>query len=72
MELGALSYLAPRVKPNPGETHTFDNPAKDVTVAYHRDRGDELRTGHDDPEEFDYVWDGEKWNLSSKGYLTKL
>lgn len=36
---GSLSYLAEKcTKP---EGHTFDNPAKDHCVYYHRDRGDD-------------------------------
>ena len=63
LALGDLSYLSERVKPNPGESHSFANPNYDITCAYHRDRGEELRTGHDSPEEYDYVWNGEKWQL---------
>ena len=36
--LGSLSVLGPRVVPEPDEAHSFDQPVKDVTVAYHRDR----------------------------------
>jgi hypothetical protein len=36
--LGGLSILGPRVVPEPDEAHSFDQPVKDVTVAYHRDR----------------------------------
>ena len=72
LELGALSYLAPKVKPEPGERHSFDRPAPDVTVAYHRDRGEKLMVGHDSPEEYDYVWDGEKWNLKDDYSVTPL
>ena len=73
LALGALSSLGKKVKPEPGSTHTFNNPQRDVTVAYHRDRGDKLLTGHDDGEEYDYVWDGEKWNLQvSRGTLVAL
>lgn len=71
MALGAISYLAPKVKPDEGVAHSFDKPAKDVVVAYHRDRGDELQLGHDDGEEYDYLWDGERWYLSDGG-LTEL
>ena len=40
--LGSISSLKPLVAPPEGATHTFDNPLEDVTVAYHRDRGEEL------------------------------
>ena len=42
LALGDLSSLDERVKPNENEAHTFDNRADGVTVAYHRDRGEEL------------------------------
>lgn len=65
MELGAISYLAPKIKPDEGQSHSFNNPAPDVVVAYHRDRGEPLQTGHDDPEKFDYLFDGTKWTYKS-------
>lgn len=40
--LGSLSTLRERVKPLDWERHSFDNPLEDVTVAYNRDRGEEL------------------------------
>ena len=40
INLGDLSSIRERVKPNKEEIHTFDNPLKDVTVAYYRDRGE--------------------------------
>lgn len=41
VKLGNLSSLAPKILPNKkkGE-HTFENPQKDVTVFYGRDRGE--------------------------------
>ena len=42
IELGSLSSLRERIKPNENETHSFEKPLCDVTVAYHRDRGEEL------------------------------
>lgn len=42
ISLGAISYLAKYVAPvNENSTHSFDDPDDDVTVAYHRDRGEE-------------------------------
>lgn len=69
--LGDISYLAPRVKPNPGEKHTFNEPAKDenghidVTIAYHRDRGEPL-SFTDVPQEYNYVFNGKKWKLEEE------
>ena len=40
--LGALSALRERLAPEPGEPHSFENPAEDVTIAYARDRGEPL------------------------------
>jgi hypothetical protein len=40
MELGSISYLGIWIRPLPNEPHSFASPAKDVTVAYHRDRNE--------------------------------
>lgn len=40
--LGDLSILKENVAPADGEKHDFKNPAEKVTIAYHRDRGEEL------------------------------
>lgn len=42
LALGDISSLDERVKPNENEVHSFENPLKNVTVAYHRDMGREL------------------------------
>lgn len=44
LSLGGISVLAPRVTPNTDENHSFDHPVRDVVIAYHRDRGEELET----------------------------
>lgn len=63
--LGSISSLKPLVAPPEGATHTFDNPLEDVTVAYHRDRGEELSIkvhgkvqgfANSDIEEYGYVF----------------
>lgn len=70
--LGGLSSLEQRIAPNENEVHTFDNPIKGVTVAYHRDRGEELEIMHfTDCEsminegigyiEYFYVWYNGAW-----------
>jgi len=43
LRLGHLSSLGESLEPPPGVRHTFDHPAKSVTVAYHRDRGEDAR-----------------------------
>lgn len=62
LSLGNLSYLEERVKPDPEEDHSFERPAKGVTVAYHRDRGEDLEFS-DDRESYNYVFDGKNWQL---------
>jgi hypothetical protein len=42
VKLGSLSSLGSLVEPAAGQTHTFDSPAEDTTVAYHRDRGEDM------------------------------
>ena len=74
LSLGSISQLHPRLVPNLGDTHTFDNPAKNVTVAYHRDRGEAMSTttfpsldvmvenvAHQLGVEFVYIWDSNEW-----------
>lgn len=40
--LGDLSSLRERVAPSVGESHTYDKPVDDITIAYHRDRGEAI------------------------------
>lgn len=42
LNLGDISTLGERIAPNSDEEHTFENRVKDVTVAYHRDRGEPM------------------------------
>ena len=41
VELGDMSFLAPKVHPTPGSGHSFDNNENDVTIFYGRDRGED-------------------------------
>lgn len=80
--LGSLSYIAPRIKPNEGEEHSFECPAKDVTVAYHRDRGEDMQFYEYDSidkflyEMYDstswieylYLWDNGAWKVYEREY----
>lgn len=62
IELGNLSFLDERIKPEPGEKHSFKHRAPGVTLAYHRDRGDELCfTGT--PQQYNYIFNGETWKI---------
>lgn len=65
--LGDISILEPLIEPDvPGVEHSFDKPALCVTVAYHRDRGEEFRAprvdasvdsfSRSDIEEYGYVF----------------
>lgn len=38
IQLGDISQLKSKLAPRPFQRHSFDNPAKGVTLAYHRDR----------------------------------
>lgn len=42
MSLGDISILERHVFPDTTKQHDFNNPQCDVTIAYHRDRGEEL------------------------------
>lgn len=42
VNLGDLSSLKKRLSPDKHEIHSFEKPINDVTVAYHRDRGEDL------------------------------
>ena len=42
VKLGSLSSLGSLVEPAAGQTHTFASPADNTTVAYHRDRGEDM------------------------------
>lgn len=42
LDLGDLSCLGVRIAPNADEEHSYDHSLPDVTVAYHRDRGEPL------------------------------
>ena len=40
ISLGDISFLEKNINPSKDSNHSFDTPEKDVTVFYHRDRGD--------------------------------
>ena len=47
IELGDLSSLGSQIEPDSTKPHTFNNPQDDVTVAYHRDRGEDFHKSTD-------------------------
>ena len=51
LALGPLSTLREHPAPPPGTHHTYDQPQRDVTIAYHRDRGEPYRPPHVWPNE---------------------
>ena len=71
--LGSISSLRKHIKPAEGTPHTFEKPAEDVTVAYHRDRQEgyesviarhkELRAVYDEGEQYNYVFVDGTWCL---------
>ena len=79
LDLGSISYLDENVTPpeHKKHDHFFNHPVPDVTLAYHRDRGDpweeckpetypsleNLLNGCDDNYwiEYYYIFDGDKW-----------
>ena len=40
VSLGDASFIAKRLAPSQDSTHHFDHPEKDVSIFYHRDRGE--------------------------------
>lgn len=40
-KLGDLSFLGSKLYPDKNSEHSFDEPCDDVTIAYHRDRGED-------------------------------
>jgi hypothetical protein len=82
--LGDISSLNESVAPADGVAHSFDKPAEGVTVAYHRDRGEEFRKprennsteafANSDVEEYGYVFtkDGEWKVVLGQGKIKNL
>jgi hypothetical protein len=60
--LGDISYLEEKVEP--AGQHTFNSPESGVVVAYHRDRGEDLRKANH-TDRVDYV----EGDIEEFGYL---
>lgn len=81
--LGSINSLFKKVKPDNDEKHSFCHPAKNVTVAYHRDRGEGCRpviNVYDSLEQifkgdadYNYVFENGEWELivSPNAYYCK-
>ena len=75
--LGSLSTLDKKTAPDEGDKHSFCHPAKNVTVAYHRDRGEgskpsithyeALYSVYEEGEEYNYMFEDGEWYLLNKG-----
>jgi len=66
--LGAISSIRERIAPNEDEKHSFDSPDGDVTIAYHRDRGEDFeqiegsdKNDYTYMEEFAYHFENGEW-----------
>ncbi len=73
VKLGAVSYLSSSLFPKTGIPHTFNNPQSDVSVFYHRDRGEPLhksscRTVEEYRDltslQYVYLWINKEWHVS--------
>jgi len=63
--LGDISSLGEEVDPDDRLNHTFENPQRGVTVAYHRDRG-EAKSGPDYHRDLDHFV---RSDVEEYGYL---
>jgi hypothetical protein len=82
--LGDISSLEENVTPDDGVSHSFEKPSGNVTVAYHRDRGEEFRKPREnnsveafsksDVEEYGYLFtkDGEWKVITGQGRIKNL
>lgn len=69
IDLGDISSLGENVSPVDENSHSFYNPTEGVTVAYHRDRGEEYnrRISNSrgeyiaDSEEYSYLFSNNRW-----------
>ena len=76
--LGDLSGLYPLLVPPEGTKHSYNKPAKDITIAYHRDRDEDLNitvgpTKESVIEQIDngdnvYIFEDGKWTYNGDEY----
>lgn len=80
INLGDISCLEKNIEPLEGQQHSFDSPAPNVTIAYHRDRGeDKYIRDYSDEDSFKeelksfscnylYLWDDNEWKIFDNSY----
>lgn len=77
ISLGSLSSLGKEIGTD--LEHSFENPVEDVCVAYHRDRGEELRIFQHhskdsflrNGEDYNYLFDSDSWKVGTdSGFYT--
>lgn len=78
--LGGLSALCKNLTPSKDSIHSFETPQEDVTIAYHRDRGEEFSQQqfksledyekNNDSQQYNYIFKKHKWYVNGK-LLTK-
>ena len=56
IDLGAISMLAPKIKPSENSKHSFNTPEDGVVIAYHRDRGEDLMFEYSKNCEYNYTF----------------
>jgi len=80
IKLGSLSSLEKNLAPEEDQEHNFHNRVDDVTVAYHRDRGEDLAIAlydtleevYADKEDYNYVFVDGQWWLLKEGLYTDV
>lgn len=63
IRLGDLSAVGENVYPDHAVEHSFDHPQEGVTIAYHRDRGDELQPAQVFESVAEYVEQGSQLDV---------
>lgn len=73
--LGDLSSLGEHINPPPGTHHTWESPQRNVTVSYHRDRGEDKKEPMFYGNSYEFFKSGERYRyLFTKGgkWVTKF
>lgn len=77
VSLGDASCIEEKLEPTPGVVHTFDFPEKNVSVFYHRDRGEHWEDNKPyiyptksellNIQYYTYIWEDGQWNAYKNG-----